>query len=513
MGSKKNKGGKAAAKNKNVGASGVATGSVASTVAVEEAQRAVTAPAAEVAPGAAESKSEPQSEAGSGAAAPECPAVAEKQPEPEQAGEAQEASVAAKDAKTDADEASKPAKGDAGEAEANKPEAKGDAKADDEEDGIDWLTIVLMILVMANIAYWIWVRDTGIVGDVEMHRPPGVGTQAGGAPQDLGNVPPGPNYGTDAFGRGDVVPDANAGDSSDSAQQQMVRTYIIIANAMEIAGYGDVRAVWDLDRRAMEAARDHRPEQEAKLNKEAYAEALRIMHTCYKGAFESAVQSSNADAEVIADAKRIFGEAEQMNDSKPLEAMARYEDALLRINGNEAFSRDANRHAGDDRVGRNPADDERREPSNNVDNKHRQDDGRDAGRDAGRDGDRPEPGANGIPDRDPNGPPPGDHPDRDPNGPSSGDHPDRDPNGPPPTLDPHGPDPHATPDRDPHGPDPNAKPDRDPNGPDPNAKPDRDPNGPNPNGPNPNAQPDLDPNGPDPNVPNPRMRTTGPKQD
>ena len=201
-------------------------------------------------------------------------------------------------------------------------------EADDDEDedgGIDWLTIILMIAVMVNIGYWIWVRDNVVTGDVEMHRPPGINGQIAGS--DPNGAPPGPNAGKDAFGR-EVLPRHVASMSAD--QQDMVRTYIIIANALEIAGYGEVRSVWELDKQVMDAARDNRGlEEEMRLTKLAYAEALKVMRTCYSNAFAEEAKKSNAEAKKAAE--KIFADAVELNDKSPLEAMARYEDALLRL--------------------------------------------------------------------------------------------------------------------------------------------------------------------------------------
>ncbi len=241
--------------------------------------------------------------------------------------------------KTDTQEPS-PAQDDASK---GKDDDEDDDDDDDDKDSIDWLTIVLMIAVMANIGYWIYVRDTSITGDVEMHRPPGIAEEVSGDNPNGNPVPPGPNEGKEGFAQGE-----NGSDFPYTEEQQdMVRTYIVIANALEIAGYDEARDVWENDKRALEVAREHRgPEEELKFNRLAYAAALKAMRESYARAFQGEYDRCH-DNKAKEEAKRYFDEAASLNDSKPLEAMARYEDAMLRLRANGAFDNPPPPNSGD----------------------------------------------------------------------------------------------------------------------------------------------------------------------
>ncbi len=233
---------------------------------------------------------------------------------------------------TEPSKADKPASGPQKHAPQDSNPAKGDASKgkdddddddDDDKDSIDWLTIILMIAVMANIGYWIYVRDTSITGDVEMHRPPGIS-------EEISDIPHGNAQGMQS-----------SDPSYTEEQQDMVRTYIVIANALEIAGYDEVRDVWENDKHALEAAREHKGhDEELKYNRLAYNAALEAMRKSYARAFQGEYESCH-DNKAKEEAKRYFDEAVSLTDTKPLEAMARYEDAMLRLRANGAFEQNS----------------------------------------------------------------------------------------------------------------------------------------------------------------------------
>ena len=258
-----------------------------------------------------------------------CPApeVSEQVPTGEEA-ENKEGASTSEPSREAAERESKASTGE----DASSASADGERKSapDEDNDSIDWLTIVLMIAVMANIAYWIWVRDNSITGDVEMHRPPGV---ASAMANEGSGPPPGPNEGQDSFGEEIGTLEGIRGDDP---EHDLVRTYIVIANALEISGICDVHTVWDLDKKVLEAASS--PDggaKEKELVKAAYDEAIKLMRQAYTETFEEECRKADTDTQQAA--RNIFNEAVALVDSKPLEAMARFEDSLLRLRAGAAF--------------------------------------------------------------------------------------------------------------------------------------------------------------------------------